>query len=61
MVIATKAYYPMYDGTKEKGLSRKSLFREVNASLKRLRTDYIDECGIIGPNRKSLINQGFAA
>lgn len=42
IVVATKAYYPMHDGTNAKGLSRKSLFREVDASLERLGTDYID-------------------
>ena len=41
-VIATKSYYPMYDGTNAKGVTRKTLFREVDASLKRLGTDYID-------------------
>lgn len=42
VVIATKLYYPMYDGANAKGLSRKAIFREVEASLKRLQTDYID-------------------
>lgn len=41
-VIATKSYYPMYDGANAKGVTRKTLFREVDASLKRLGTDYID-------------------
>ncbi len=42
VVIATKSYYPMYDGTNAKGVNRKTLFREVDASLKRLGMDYID-------------------
>jgi len=42
VVIATKLYYPMTDGTNAKGLSRKSIFREVEKSLERLGTDYID-------------------
>lgn len=42
MVIATKLYYPMYNGANAKGLSRKAIFREVENSLKRLQTDYID-------------------
>lgn len=41
-VISTKSYYPMYDGANAKGVTRKTLFREVDASLKRLGTDYID-------------------
>lgn len=42
MVIATKLYYPMYDGANAKGLSRKAIFTEVENSLRRLQTDYID-------------------
>lgn len=42
VVIATKLYYPMHDGANAKGLSRKAIFTEVQKSLKRLQTDYID-------------------
>lgn len=42
VVIATKLYYPMHDGANAKGLSRKAIFVEVENSLKRLQTDYID-------------------
>ncbi|MGT2957706.1 oxidoreductase [Streptococcus bovimastitidis] len=42
VVIATKLYYPMHDGANAKGLSRKTIFDEVENSLKRLGTDYID-------------------
>ncbi|MFV0393842.1 MAG: aldo/keto reductase [Coprobacillaceae bacterium] len=42
VVIATKLYYPMFDGANAKGLSRKAIFQEVEHSLKRLQTDYID-------------------
>jgi len=42
VVVATKAYFPMFKGPNSKGLSRKSLFREVEGSLKRLDMDYID-------------------
>lgn len=42
VVIATKLYYPMFDGVNAKGLSRKAVFTEVENSLKRLQTDYID-------------------
>lgn len=42
VVIATKLYYPMFDGANAKGLSRKAIFTEVEHSLKRLQTDYID-------------------
>lgn len=42
IVVATKAYFPMFDGPNNKGLSRKALFREIDNSLKRLGMDYID-------------------
>jgi aryl-alcohol dehydrogenase-like predicted oxidoreductase len=42
MVIATKVFAPMRPGPNGGGLSRKAILREVDASLKRLGTDYID-------------------
>lgn len=41
-VIATKAGFPMGDGPNDKGASRLHLRRELEASLRRLRTDYVD-------------------
>lgn len=42
VVIATKLYYPMRDDPNGRGLSRKAVMTEVDASLRRLGTDYID-------------------
>lgn len=42
LVIATKCFFPMSDGPNDRGLSRKHIFESVHASLKRLRTDYVD-------------------
>lgn len=42
LVLATKAYYPMSDDPNDRGLSRKHLMSSVDASLRRMRTDYID-------------------
>jgi len=42
LVLATKAYYPMSDDPGDCGLSRKHLLSSVDASLKRMGTDYID-------------------
>jgi len=42
VVIATKVYNRMHEGPNGQGLSRKAIMQEVDASLKRLGTDYID-------------------
>jgi aryl-alcohol dehydrogenase-like predicted oxidoreductase len=42
IVIATKVYHPMGKGPNKGGLSRKAIMTEVDASLRRLGTDYID-------------------
>lgn len=42
LVIATKAFFPMGEGPNDRGLSRKHLMEQCHASLRRLRTDYVD-------------------
>ncbi|KAA3614605.1 MAG: aldo/keto reductase [Calditrichaeota bacterium] len=42
IVLASKCYFPMSSDPNDRGLSRKHIFESVNASLKRLRTDYLD-------------------
>ena len=42
LVIATKVHGRMHDGPNGAGLSRKAIMAEVDASLSRLGTDYID-------------------
>lgn len=41
-VLATKVFFPMGDGPNDRGLSRKHVFEQAHASLKRLKVDYID-------------------
>ena len=41
-VLATKVYFPMGQGPTDRGLSRKHVMEQCHASLRRLRTDYID-------------------
>ncbi|WP_040949876.1 aldo/keto reductase family protein [Gorillibacterium massiliense] len=41
-VLATKVFWPMGDGPNDRGLSRKHIIEQANASLKRLGHDYID-------------------
>ena len=42
LVLATKAYYPMSEDPNDRGLSRKHLLASIDASLRRLGTDYVD-------------------
>lgn len=41
-VLATKTFWPVGDGPNDKGLSRKHIMEQCEASLKRLHTDYVD-------------------
>jgi voltage-dependent potassium channel beta subunit len=42
VVIATKCFFPVSERAGDRGLSRKHIFESAEASLARLRTDYID-------------------
>ncbi|PAD68249.1 aldo/keto reductase [Bacillus sp. 7586-K] len=42
IVLATKIYFPMQQGPNGGGLSRKAIMTEIDKSLKRLGTDYVD-------------------
>lgn len=42
VVLATKVFFPMGSGPNEKGLSRKHILDSIDASLRRLQTDYVD-------------------
>jgi aryl-alcohol dehydrogenase-like predicted oxidoreductase len=42
LVLTTKARYPMSDDPNDQGLSRKHLLSSVDASLRRMGSDYID-------------------
>ncbi|MFX4978965.1 aldo/keto reductase, partial [Acinetobacter baumannii] len=42
IVIATKVHGRMHDGPNGQGLSRKMILSQIDASLKRLGTDYVD-------------------
>ena len=41
-VLATKVYWPTGDGPNDRGLSRKHIIAGIDASLRRLGTDYVD-------------------
>lgn len=40
--LFTKVYWPTGEGRNDRGLSRKHIMESVHASLKRLKTDYVD-------------------
>jgi len=42
VVLATKLHFPMHDGPGGGGLSRKAVMEQIDASLRRLGTDYVD-------------------
>jgi 1-deoxyxylulose-5-phosphate synthase len=42
IVLATKVHFPMHKGPNSAGLSRKAIISEIDKSLKRLETDYVD-------------------
>jgi aryl-alcohol dehydrogenase (NADP+) len=42
LVIATKVFWPMGKDPNQKGLSRKHILQAIDASLRRLGTDYVD-------------------
>jgi aryl-alcohol dehydrogenase-like predicted oxidoreductase len=42
VIIATKVFFEMSDDPNDKGLSRKHILHSIDASLRRLGTDYVD-------------------
>jgi 1-deoxyxylulose-5-phosphate synthase len=42
IVLATKVFFPMHDGPTGSGLSRPAIMENIDASLARLGTDYVD-------------------
>jgi len=42
IVLATKVFFPMHEGPGGSGLSRKAIMENIDASLARLGTDYVD-------------------
>lgn len=42
VILTSKAFYPMGDDVNARGASRRHILQSVEASLERLRTDYID-------------------
>ena len=50
LVLATKCWFRMGESPNAKGLSRKHIYEAVDASLRRLKTDFIDLFQVHGPD-----------
>ena len=61
LVIATKCWFPTGEGVNARALSRKHIVASCEASLKRLRTDYIDLYQIHGPDPYTPIEETMSA
>ncbi|MFG1948581.1 aldo/keto reductase [Nonomuraea sp. NPDC048826] len=61
VVLATKVHFPMGEGPNRGGNSRRWIIREVEASLKRLQTDWIDLYQIHRPDHRTDIEETLAA
>ena len=61
VVLATKCWGAMGDGPNERGLSRKHICEAVDASLRRLQTDYIDLYQVHAPDPKTPIDETLRA
>ena len=61
IVLATKVFYPMREGPNALGLSRKSIMTEIDASLRRLGTDYVDLYQIHRWDKHTPIEETLAA
>jgi aryl-alcohol dehydrogenase-like predicted oxidoreductase len=61
IVLATKVFYPMREGPNARGLSRKSIMIEIDASLRRLGTDYVDLYQIHRWDKQTPIEETLAA
>ena len=61
VIIATKVGYSMGDSPNQRGASRYHIMQEVDASLRRLQTDYIDLYQIHGPDPTTPIEETLRA
>ena len=60
-VLATKVYFPTGEGPNDRGLSRKHIMAAIDASLRRLGTDYVDLYQIHRWDHETPIEETMAA
>jgi aryl-alcohol dehydrogenase-like predicted oxidoreductase len=60
VVLATKGFMPIGEGPNDRGLGRKYLTRALEASLRRLDTDYVDLYQCHGPDPSTPIEETMA-
>ena len=61
VILATKCNFPTEDGLNNVGLSRHNIIRSAEASLKRLKTDYIDIFYMHAQDRYTPIDESLRA
>jgi aryl-alcohol dehydrogenase-like predicted oxidoreductase len=61
VVLATKVYFPMGEGRNRSGNSRRWIIKEVEESLRRLQTDWIDLYQIHRPDHTTDIEETLSA
>jgi aryl-alcohol dehydrogenase-like predicted oxidoreductase len=61
VVLATKVHFPMGEGPNMGGNSRRWIVREVEASLRRLRTDWIDLYQVHRPDHTTDVEETLSA
>jgi aryl-alcohol dehydrogenase-like predicted oxidoreductase len=61
VLIATKVFNPMGEAPEDKGLSEAAIHKAIDASLERLRTDYVDVYYFHQPDRATPIEESLAA
>jgi aryl-alcohol dehydrogenase-like predicted oxidoreductase len=61
VVLATKVYFTMHDGPGGSGLSRKAIMEQIDASLTRLGTDYVDLLQIHRFDRETPVEETMEA